>query len=231
MQLYNLATCEQQDCDNVVLALKSGFVPSVTSILSIIRQEHLELCLIRKSIERYQQTSDLAEACEYRDTRESDFKTVCHALMEAHLLATPCHASYDDRHQRAVQPLFKWIDKNVAEVILCRRSFANEALGYGGMADLLFRLNDSRLLLASVDYKRNGKYFPMTSDRTCRYELSAHRKMFEPRYGEMDIANFLLASPFRPAWSPLLRVNDFGKRDWFDGFNAARHLWLEQFIG
>jgi len=221
----------RRNVSNVVSALQDGWVPSVTTILSVLRNEYLEHQVIHGCIERYQQTGDLIEAIEYRDTRADKFTTQCRALIKAHLSATPCQAPHDERHIHAVQKLFRWIDLNVAEVIFCEQSFADSTLRYGGTADFLFRLHDGRLVLAGVKCKPNSPKLPMGPDIIDKYELSAYRQHFRQQYGEMELADFLLASPFGPSAYPRLRVCEYGNYDWSEGFNAAYHLWLEQFYG
>jgi len=231
MRFYNPANCEREDCDDVSVALRRGLVPSVTSILSVIRYEHLETWYIKKSLERYCATGDMAEAVAYRDTTAADFGTACHSLVEAHLTGNACTVGHDRRHQAAVEPLLRWLDRNVAEVVLCEAPFADSVLCYGGTADMLLRLTGGRLLLADVKCKKHSRKYPMQPDICYKYQLSAYRHHFSQYYGEMSIANFLLASPFGWTPQPYLLVCDYGSEDWMDGFNAALRLWMEQHGG
>jgi len=229
--MYDLETLKKYDVDNVMASMANGMVPSVTSILSIIRQEHLEHWFIRKCVERYIQTGEFAASVEYRDTSSAQFGTTAHSLIQAHLMSTACQTLHDESHVRAVQPLFKWIDQNVAEVLFCEQPFANKELGYGGTADFLFRLNDGRLLLGDAKFKKRSSKFEMLPDILYKYQLSAYRQHFRREYGDMDIANFLLASPLGSAKYPLLRLYNYGENDWTAGFTAAQRLWIDQFFG
>lgn len=228
MRFYNPENCSREECDDVASALQRGLVPSVTTILSVIHYPHLETWRIRQSLERFKRTGDILDARSYRNDAGAQFGTICHALLEAHLLGIKCEVPHDRSHQQTIQPLLRWLHKNAAEVIFSESMFADAHLGYGGTADMLLKLNDGRLLLADLKCKKHSQKFPMRPDIIYRYQLSAYRKHFARHYGEMAIGNFLLASPFGTSPQPCLRFCDYRNEDWMPGFHAAHRLWREQ---
>ncbi|MDQ3813667.1 MAG: hypothetical protein M3347_06915 [Armatimonadota bacterium] len=228
MRFYDPHTCSRIEMEGALVALSQGLVPSVTTILSIIRSPHLEEWLIRRALDYYRRTGDYEGALEYEDTRAADFGTVCHALLESYLTGTPCQEPHDRRHRQALQPLLAWIDRNATEVLFCEACFADVELGYGGTADLLLRLKTGRPLLCDLKTKKHSQRFPMQPDISYKYQLSAYRRYFQKVYGEMHIANLLLASPFGYDATPRLIVCDYGAEDWTTGFTPAHRLWLEQ---
>jgi hypothetical protein len=209
-------------------ALKWGYVPSVTTILSVIRAGYVDEYLIRQCLEHYEAFHDFKAAVSYRDDKAADFGTVCHALVEARLSGKECAVEHDHRHQQTCEPLWCWIDENIEQVLFTECQFADNALGYGGTSDLLALMKDGRQMLLDLKTKRNSPKFPLGPDMGCKYQLSAYRKHFQKLYGPMGIGNLFLASPFGYLPQPRLAVFDYGDSDWMDGFEAAHKLWREQ---
>lgn len=215
------------ECKNVATALRWGYVPSVTTILSIIRAGYLDDYLIRQSLEHFSAFQDFKAALAYRDNKAADFGTVCHALMEAHLTGRECALEHGYLHHQTCEPLWRWLDEHVQEVLFCEQQFVDNELGYGGTADLLALMKDGRQMLLDLKTKRNSPHFPLQPDAGCKYQLSAYRHHFQKHYGPMGIGNLFLASPFGYLPQPKIAYFDYGDSDWTDSFEAAHRLWLE----
>lgn len=219
---------ELEKPEKVPSLLQAGYVPSVTTILGVIRHSFLEAWLIAESLQHFEEHGSFKAALTHRNTIAADFGTVCHALIESRLKGTPCREAHDHRHVNACEPLWSWMDANVEVVLWSEELFADGELGYGGTADLLVLMKDGRQILLDLKTKKHSPNFPLKADMACRYQLSAYRRHFQKVYGPMSIGNLFLASPLGYLPQPRLLFVDYGEADWAAGFDAARHLWLEQ---
>jgi hypothetical protein len=222
---------KRREFKHAATALKWGYLPSVTTILGVIRTPYIEEYIVRNCLDHYQAYEDYRAALSYRDNEAADFGTVCHALLESHLKGTPCNLESNHLHHQTCGPLWRWIEENIEQVLFCEERFADNELGYSGTADLLVLLRDGRQMLLDLKTKKNSPKYPMEPDMGCRYQLSAYLKHFEKSYGKMGIANLFLASPFGYLPEPRLSFVDYGEGDFFDGFEAAHKLWKEQNLG
>lgn len=213
---------------NAATALQWGYVPSVTTILSIIRAGYVDTYLIRQVLEHFEACHDFKAALAYRDNKAADFGTVCHALMEAHLTGNECLLEHDRRHHQTCEPLWRWLDEHVGEVLFCEQQFADRELGYGGTGDLLVLTKDGRQMLLDLKTKRNSPNFPLQPDPGCKYQLSAYRRHFQKLYGPMGMGNLFLASPFGYLPEPRVAFFDYKDDDWMESFEAVHRLWREQ---
>jgi hypothetical protein len=235
MRFYSPETLKRVEVDEkgIAEALASGLVPSVSEVLSILdKGEHLLKWKIKNCLNFYERTGDREGAESYQDTTSADYGTVCHGLAEAYLENKEPEVEYTQSHVKTIEPFKRWVDDNVQELVFSEKFFADGELGYGGTADMLLKLKDGTLLLGDLKVKKESKNFPLKPNIEYLYQLSAYRAHFKKEYGDMEIGNLLLVSPFTYGFSkavPIPRIDPFiyYGQDWTDSFQAAFRLWVE----
>lgn len=248
LRFYNCSNKERVNVKTpagIKKALKSGLVPSVSTILSAIRSPYLESWLMRQGMDYFIETGDYEGAFGFGEGESAAFGTQCHELLERQYgpgevrLGEEDWQNYDIfPHLHAIEPVIHWFNENVEEVILSEKFFADGKLGYGGTTDMLVRLKSKGIYkhdgLYMLDFKckKQWKTVPLKPTMSYKYQLAAYRKHFEKEYGIMGTMNLLFASPFGSKPEPELAVFDYGLVDYFDGFLSAQKLWLgEQGLG
>lgn len=203
----------------------AGHLPSVTTILSVIHHPHLERWFIKKSIERYQQTQDLDDALNYRDTTGSDFGVKGHAILEAFLKNRPTPEGMDRQTIAQVEPALKFLRANLIQAIESELSFGSRELGYGGTLDALLVLKCKGLTLCDFKFKKHSQKYPMRAEPEYWYQLSAYRRyLWRTREIFPTMANLLVASPNGYDPTPCLKIVDH-PTDGFEGFAACQRIW------
>jgi hypothetical protein len=234
MRLYDPITLKRVEVDenNVGISLREGLVPSVTEILDLLNEgPHLTKWQIKNSLEYYEKTGDIIAAIDFRDETSANFGTVCHNLVEAYLQGETYDGEYLPEHVKAIEPMYKWVDENVDSTLFCEKFFADPELGYGGTSDFLVKLKDGELLLGDLKVKKHSAKFPMKATQKYKYQLTAYRNHFRKEFGEMQIGNFLCASPLNKYWNgkPILLPKIYSHKDWSQSFEAVKRLWYEKY--
>lgn len=210
--------------------LALGFLPSVTTVLNVHREEYLERWLMGQAIQEYAQNGNKAkEAVAHIYDRESEnaqFGTDCHEVMECVMLGKPMPDVSDDVMKHAA-PLVKWIRDNVKGTLFCEKTLASEKVGAAGTVDMVFVHKNGRRIIGDLKVVKFSWKFPPKPGLAYKMQLSAYEGMIqEIRPDEYTRMSFYLASPFGWDKKPDIKVFEHG-RCYLDAFKACRLLWDE----
>lgn len=117
-------------------------------------------------------------AVDFRNKEGSDFGSVCHALCANYVGNAPLPEGMEvgPEHIKAVEPVFRWIDKHVAEQIYTEKAIVHKTLGYAGTMDCFAKLKDGTYCLYDFKFKKDSYKFPMHPDWTYALQLSAYAR-------------------------------------------------------
>jgi len=207
--------------------LELGFLPSVTQVLKVIREENIEQWMMKEAIREFLKNGNqLEEAVQTVSTRESpqaQFGTACHALVE-HRFGGPL-PEVTDEVKAHTEPLLRWLDENVRETLFSELVLADRDLGTAGAIDLGFIHKDGRRFIGDIKVVKYSKKYPPRPNLNYCCQISAYAKMAANHTGEaFHRMNLYLASPFGFDKEPCLTVFEHEKC-YLHAFQAARTLW------
>lgn len=210
--------------------LDMGLVPSVTSVLGIIRESYLEKWFMREAIDIFKEKGgEPKESVDEVFSRESPnaiFGTGCHAVGEAWMNKEKIEV--EEEIKKHAQPLIDWFDKHVKRPIFAERLLGSHSLGTAGSADFAFEDHAGRLVLADLKVVKFSFKFPPKPGLGYRAQLAAYKEMLKQSTGEdFQPLSLYLASPFGWDKKPDMRVFEYGDKDYLPAFKAARKLWEE----
>jgi ATP-dependent exoDNAse (exonuclease V) beta subunit len=208
--------------------LKEGYLPSVTTILSVIKEEQIEVYRRRKALEHYAAHGDLEAAVHHEDDAHSATGTLYHAELERLLnsnLQMPL-AGVDAAVREHVAPLYAELRQRAQAVLLVEHRFADEALRYGGTIDAVLLRKDRKLLV--LDYKTkkfDGGSAPF-ENLAYAAQLSAYRRYVEKALGQTGVltANAFLNSALGQLKTPHAVLRHY-RGDQYPLFERALELW------
>lgn len=223
-------------CDEVEGAkrcLKLGFLPSVTTVLSVHREEYLERWLCGQAVQEFASNGgDAKAAVDHIYTRESDnaqFGTDCHSVMEAVMQGEPM-PDVSEEVMKHTAPLIAWIKDNVVETIFCEKTLASKSVGAAGTVDMVFVHKNGRRIIGDLKVVKFSWKFPPKPGLAYKMQLSAYEGMIqEVRPDDYTRMSFYLASPFGWDKKPDLKIFEHGKC-YLSAFQAARILWEESIM-
>jgi len=182
---------------NLRMARKENLYPSVTTVLSEIRNTVLEEWKMREAV-KYATIKDpfvinewenLDEGLERYatfvvknclDNKAADFGTTVHNLIERYCVGSNVNIlEYDIRVIEAYQNIKMFIDSNVDKIIYTEKTIVSKQLGYAGTIDLVARLNNGKL--AIIDFKTTGG--ALRSYPSYCHQLAAYKIMYEENNG------------------------------------------------
>lgn len=243
MRFYNPETTPPERIDSLELfpnlpedagarrCLKAGLLPSVTTVLHMIREDHLEKWLMREAItagrDSKESPKDVVEALLSKESPNAKFGTDCHLCVEHHLLGKPAPDVPKEVIKHAA-PALKWLDQNVKEVLFSELVLASSNLGAAGSVDVGFIHKDGRHVVGDLKVVKFSQKFPPRPGQGYKAQLSAYGQMLKEHYNGQDFArlSIYLASPYGWDKKPDLRIF-WHNRCHLETFRAARTLWFE----
>lgn len=213
--------------------LRCGLLPSVTTVLDVNREEHIEKWLCGQAIQEYAQNGNKAkEAVSTIYTRESDnanFGTDCHEVVEMHMLGGDTPVVSDEVKAHAA-PALRWLKDNVKRVIAAEMCRASSDLGVAGTVDMVFETKGGELVVGDLKVVKFSYKFPPHPGFSYRMQLSAYEQMMHEVTGDRYKRwSFYLASPFGWDKKPELRIFKH-ERDSLPAFRLCRQLWEEKLM-
>lgn len=208
--------------------LRDGYLPSVTTILSVIKEEPIEAHRRRIALEHYAAHGDLEAAVRHEDQTHSATGTLYHAELERLLkssLRMPL-AEVDPAVRERIAPLYAELRQRVQAVLLVEHPFADAALRYGGTVDAVLMRKDKKLLV--LDYKTkkfNGGHAPF-ENLAYAAQLSAYRRYVEKALGLTGAltANAFINSALGRLKTPHVVLRHY-RGDQYPLFERALELW------
>lgn len=213
--------------DGAKKCLKMGFYPSVTTVLSVIREEYLERWLIKEAIKEVIGGKSMEEAVSEVYDRESPnakFGTDCHAMGEWWFGATKPEVS--ELVEAHAAPLLKWFDANVEEVIFSERLLASPGMKVAGAVDFGYIRKDGVRCVGDLKVVKYSKKYPPAPGLAYRLQLSAYREMLREDDGhDYHRTSLYLASPFGWNNKPYMLPPFEHEKCHLAEFKACRLLW------
>jgi hypothetical protein len=210
--------------------LKLGYLPSVTTVLGVIRQEWLEKWKMREAIKRFETTGNawVAVQDQYnKDSKESLFGTSLHDCVNKFLNGNL--EKKDTIEAKHALPLMQWLEKNMRELILTEGTLACRETGCAGTVDLVFVDKDGRETIGDIKVVKVRKDKKQSPPLSYRCQLSAYAKMLgQNQYQKYRRISLYLTSPYGDITEPKLLVFDY-KNDYYPDFEACMRLWSSQY--
>jgi len=210
--------------------LKLGYLPSVTTVLGVIRQEWLEKWKMREAIKRFEKTGNAWMAVEdqyNKDSKESIFGTSLHECVNQFLQGNMEKKSTTEA--KHALPLMKWLEKNMKELILTEGTLACRKTGCAGTVDLVFKDKEGRETIGDIKVVKVRKDKKQSPPLSYRCQLSAYAKMLgQEDHKKYRRVSLYLASPYGDETEPKLIVFDYTK-DYYPEFEACLKLWSSQY--
>jgi hypothetical protein len=206
--------------------LQMGLHPSVTTVLSVFREEYLERWYCKQSIETYikQEVKDPRKAVKEffeAPSENAQFGTDVHQIVSDYALKVPCSIT-DPQTLRHAAPLLGWLKNKVKNFIISEETIASESLKTAGTIDLVFEMNDGRKILGDIKVVKFSEKYPPKPGIGYRAQLSAYADMLKTERG-LDVGrmSLYLASPFGYDPAPGLKIFRY-KECYLQAFKAAR---------
>lgn len=212
----------------ICLLQRIGWLPSVTTILSVIRQEYLERWKIKEAIEDFRRNGNIREAIEnrYIGNKQSDFGGEVHDLINQWLLSGKCSEGTAWSH---ALPAIKFFEKETQELIFSEKTLCSKSLRTAGTLDILFKNKQGEIILGDMKVVKFNKKYPINPPINYRAQLSIYGEMLkEIGYTPLKRISIYLSSPFGDITSPSLRVIEY-RKCYLDCFFSARTLWEAQY--
>jgi hypothetical protein len=210
--------------------LRLGYLPSVTTILGVIRQEWLERWKMAQAIKNFQNHGNTWLAIDEnynRDSKESIFGTEVHACVNSFLTGDFKDKNTQQAHHAL--PLMEWLSANMRELLITEGTLFDKELGCAGTVDLVFIDKEGRETIGDI------KVVKMRSDKksspplSYKCQLSAYSKMLgKEDYKKYRRISLYLASPFGEVREPTLKVFEYNQ-DYLKEFESCLCLWHAQF--
>lgn len=208
--------------------LKMGLLPSVTTVLDVVREEYLERWFMREAIDIVasgKSKKDAVDEVFSRSSPNAQFGTDCHSVAENTLKTLSAPVVEDPEVARYSAPLVSWILTHVRQCIFAEELLASEELGVAGTADMVFETHDGRLVLGDLKVVKFSWKFPPKPGLAYKMQLSAYAEMLrEKTRFSYDRLSFYLASPFGNDKEPELRIFPHSM-DYLPAFKATRTMW------
>lgn len=209
-----------------------GLVPSVTSVLSVIRQEYLERWKMSEAIRNFQKHGNAWAAVDSlfsKNSKESTFGTEVHDRVHRWLTGQTVEKGKAWDH---ALPAIDWLRRNMAELIMSEGTLACRKTGTGGTIDIAFIDTNGNHVLADIKVVKIRKAYPPKPPLAYRAQLSAYEMMLREAKGlpPMQRISLYLASPFGDTPLPELTLFSYN-RSYETEFRAALELWHAQFGG
>jgi hypothetical protein len=215
--------------------LKLGLLPSVTTVLAVLREEWLERWKVSEGIKHYQRTMNIWKSLEllYSESgRESVFGTEVHAYIHEHLKGEIPASRKGSEHEAHGLPLVGWLADNMAELIVTEKTLACRKTGCAGTIDLAFVDKKGQRCVADIKVVKIREGFKSVPPLGYRCQLSAYTKMLSIEEGrepeDYQRISLYLASPFGDLKTPQLKVFRY-RRDYFPEFSSCLRLWHAQY--
>jgi hypothetical protein len=207
--------------------LKMNLYPSVTTVLSVIREEYLERWFIKEAIKMFQDGLTMEESVDQIYSRESPnakFGTDCHAMGEWWFgAAKPEVSELVEAHSA---PLLRWFDNNVKEIIFSERLLASPTMKVAGAVDFGYIRKDGVRCVGDLKVVKYSSKYPPAPGHTYRMQLSAYREMLREDDGhDYHRTSLYLASPFGWNNKPYMLPPFEHTKCHLDEFKACRLLW------
>lgn len=208
-----------------------GMVPSVTSVLGVIRQEYVERWKMSEAIKNFQKHGNAWLAVDSMfnsDSRESRFGTEVHDCVHRWLTGQEIVKGRPWDH---ALPAVDWLRRNMGKLLVSEGTYACRETGTGGTIDIAFESKDGRPVLADIKVVKMRKAYPPKPPLAYRAQLSAYEMMLRARgMPPMQRVSLYLASPFGDMTVPKVTVFLYN-RDYEKEFRAALEIWHAQFGG
>ena len=209
--------------------LKMGLLPSVTTVLDVIREEYLERWFISEGIAEFKANGGDSKAAVNaiydRESPNAQFGTDVHACAEAFLLGTK-QPEVTDLVKKHAAPLIRWLKENVKRVITAETTLCSRDIGVAGTVDMAFEHVDGRMIVGDIKVVKMSEKYPPKPGLGYRAQLSAYKAMLEEEHPEKNFQRMSLycASPFGWNKAPKLKIFEY-ERDYLPAFRACRALW------
>jgi len=210
--------------------IKLGYLPSVTTVLGVIRQEWLEKWKMREAIKRFEKTGNAWIAVEdqyNKDSKESIFGTSLHDCVSKFLQGDL--EKKDTLEAKHALPLMQWLDKNMRELLLTEGTLACKKTGCAGTVDLVFIDKDGRETIGDIKVVKVRKDKKQSPPLSYRCQLSAYARMLgQEDHQKYRRISLYLTSPYGDITEPKLIVFDY-KKDYYPEFAACLKIWSSQY--
>lgn len=210
--------------------LKLGYLPSVTTVLGVIRQEWLERWKMSQAIKNFQNHGNawLAVDENYnRDSKESVFGTQVHACVNSFLMGD--YKEKDSQQAHHALPLMEWLSSNMRELTISEGTLVDKELGCAGTVDLVFIDKEGRETIGDIKVVKMKSNKVSSPSLAYKCQLSAYSKMLgKEDYKKYRRISLYLASPFGEVREPTLKVFEYNQ-DYLKEFESCLCLWHAQF--
>lgn len=210
--------------------LRLGYLPSVTTILGVIRQEWLERWKMSQAIKNFQNHGNTWLAVEEnynRDSKESIFGTEVHACVNSFLMGDDKDKNSQQAHHAL--PLMEWLSSNMRELLISEGTLVDKELGCAGTVDLVFIDKDGRETIGDIKVVKMRANKASDPPLSYKCQLSAYSKMIGKKdYEKYRRISLYLASPFGDLREPMLKVFEY-KQDYLKEFESCLCLWHAQY--
>lgn len=212
--------------------LKMGLVPSVTSVLGVIRQEYIERWKMGEAVRNYQTHGNAWMAVDTifnSDSKESRFGTDVHDCIHRYLTKQPILEPQGQPWCHAL-PAVDWLRTNVKELLISEGTFACRKTGTAGTIDIAFINQNGEHVLADIKVVKVRRSYPLKPPLAYRTQLSAYEMMLreQKKMPPMKRLSLYLASPFGDCREPKVIIFPY-ERNYEDEFRSALHIWHAQY--
>lgn len=218
-----------EDIDATQRCLKLGLLPSVTSVLSVIRQEYLERWKMSEAIKNYRRHGNAWLAVDEHyslDSKESAFGTQVHEIIHQFATGKPMGNGKPLEH---ALPAIKWLRENVQDFLISEGTVACNQTGAAGTIDLAFTNKAGEEIIGDLKVVKIRKDYPTIPPLGYRCQLSAYNQMLKVKTGiDRKRLSLYLASPFGDQPNPRLLIFPY-KNDYYPKFQACLALWHSQY--
>jgi hypothetical protein len=216
--------------------IDEGYLPSATTILSVVRHPHLEQHKVKLALDHYSTHRNYEQALQFQDINPALKGTRLHNLCEQlfqNFIAENIFYIPDGANTEEItilSPLLQWAKAEVTQVRFTERSFLHFAAGYAGTADLLVETKSYGLLLADFKFRGQTRAFPLKPSIEYAAQLSAYRNYFQLEHTKpIAIANLLIdsfAKAPKTGGIPHLEIHSY-RKDYTPFFQACQLIWKE----
>jgi hypothetical protein len=210
--------------------LRLGYLPSVTTVLGVIRQEWLERWKMSQAIKNFQNHGNawLAVDENYnKDSKESIFGTEVHACVNSFLLGD--YKDKDTQQAHHALPLMEWLSSNMKELLISEGTLVDKELGCAGTVDLVFIDKEGRETIGDIKVVKMRANKASSPPLSYKCQLSAYSKMLGKKdHKKYRRISLYLASPFGEVREPTLKVFEY-KQDYLKEFESCLCLWRAQY--
>jgi hypothetical protein len=208
-----------------------GLVPSVTTILKVLREEYLERWKMREAIAAFIRSGNTWGAVDsvYKaEGKEASFGVKVHKQIEAMAKNKPVDTQ--SQAWKYAIPLARWLKKNTKEFVCVETVLACRETGTAGTIDLAITEMDGTKTLGDIKVVKYRRKYHLNPPLAYKAQLAAYERMLLIHKGWQADArkSFYLASPFGDLTEPKLTIFAWEKPAW-NAFAAARTLWYAQF--